>query len=227
MRIDKMYFPLPEILERWNVTEPDLVYLAENDKLRLSLRVFDLTIEFGDFEKTGDGGRSRIPWERGSFSGLLDLRPQDVHQLFRCGELHLREFRTPRAAYAQLASESDPVFVLIGDLLIRREERDRFELDTGFRCEGNDEEAGMFLASQDYQDVRCNGVRFRLGPIQAEVVRALHEAALADAPWQNGKSILQAAGSRSLKMSDVFKSQKHWRDLIRSDRRGAYRLNVE
>ena len=43
-------------------------------------------------------------------------------------------------------------------------------------------------------------------------------------PWQSGKAILAAAGSRSLKMSDVFKSKKNWRLLIESDGRGAYRL---
>ena len=35
MHIDKLYFTLPEILERWQITEADLIYLAENDKLRL------------------------------------------------------------------------------------------------------------------------------------------------------------------------------------------------
>jgi len=40
MHIDKSYFTLPEILERWQITEADLIYLAENDKLRLSVRVF-------------------------------------------------------------------------------------------------------------------------------------------------------------------------------------------
>ena len=55
-------------------------------------------------------------------------------------------------------------------------------------------------------------------------VRALHEAARRGEPWQSGKAILAAAGSRSLKMSDVFKSKKNWRLLIESDGRGAYRL---
>ena len=56
---------------------------------------------------------------------------------------------------------------------------------------------------------------------------ALHEAAQAGEPWQNGKAILSRAGSKSLRMADVFKSQKDWRHLIRSDRRGGYRLNLD
>ena len=91
---------------------------------------------------------------------------------------------------------------------------------------GQPMEEATFIHSADYLEVRCNGCRFKLGPIQAEVVRALHEAAQAGAPWQNGKAILSRAGSKSLRMADVFKSQKDWRQLIRSDRRGGYRLNL-
>ncbi|WP_141194949.1 hypothetical protein [Maliponia aquimaris] len=43
-------------------------------------------------------------------------------------------------------------------------------------------------------------------------------------PWQNGKAILTAVGSRSLMMPDVFKSKKNWRALIASNGRGACRL---
>ena len=104
---------------------------------------------------------------------------------------------------------------------------DRFEFETGFSDGEAGAEAGAFLASSDYQQVRCNGRRFRLGPIQAQVVRALHEAALAGEPWRSGKALLSAAGARSLRMADVFKSQEGWRELFRSNRRGGYRLNID
>ena len=227
MLIDKSYFTLPEILDRWQVTEADLIYLAENDKLRLSVRVFGVSMEFGDHEESAEGGPFRIPLEQSCYSGLLDLHACDVYHLFRCGEIHLSSFRTPRADYALLLGDAQPVFVLIGDLLLRREERDRFEVESGFSAGGPPIEELTFVASAGYQEVRCNGCRFKLGPIQAEVVRALHDAALKDEPWQNGKAVLSRAGSKSLRMADVFKSQAHWRQLIRSDRRGGYRLNLE
>ena len=84
--------------------------------------------------------------------------------------------------------------------------------------------AGGFHASADYQSVRCHGREFRLGPIQAQVVRILHAAAKQGDPWQSGKAVLSSAGSRSLKMADVFKSKKDWPLLIESNGRGAYRL---
>ena len=59
MEIEKDYFPLAEIVKRWSIPEEDLVYLAENNQLRLSIRVFDLPLEFGDYEEDSDGARFR------------------------------------------------------------------------------------------------------------------------------------------------------------------------
>jgi hypothetical protein len=224
--IQKSYFTFPEVLERWAISISDLAYLAENDRLRLSVRVFGLPTELGEHDETAEGEPFRIPCEQVRHSGLLDLQPHDVFRLFRCGEARLRDFRAPGGGYALLCGAGEPLAVTIADLLLRREERDRFEAETGFRDRGPEPEAERaFFASADYHYVRCRGRGFRLGAIQAQVVRALHEAARAGAPWQSGKAILAAAGSRSLKMADVFKSQLHWRELIISDRRGAYRLD--
>ena len=227
MQIEKLYFTLPEILKRWSISEDDLIYLAENDKIRLSVRVYGVPLEFGDFEETPDGQCCRIPGELTSYGGLLDLHAQDVFQLFRYGEIRVRTFRTTRADYAVLQDGAEPILVLIGDLLMRRDERDRFEKLKGFSERSGIGDSGDFWASDDYREVRCNGHHFKLGPIQAEVVRALHEALEAGQPWQNGKVILTQAGSKSLRMADVFKSKKSWRQLIRSDRKGGYRLNTK
>jgi hypothetical protein len=40
----------------------DLAYLAENAKLRVSVRAFGMPIEFGDFEETPEG--ERFPHDR-------------------------------------------------------------------------------------------------------------------------------------------------------------------
>lgn len=224
MEIQKAYFTLPEVLTRWKLAEPDLIYLAENDRLRLSVRVFGLPIEFGDHEITDDGRRYDVPVDRKHYSGLLDLHARDAFRLFRCGEVALTQFRIPRADYASLWDDAEPVLFMIGDLLLRREERDRFEAESGFSGIRTEVAQPGFMASADYMNVHSLGRDYRLGPIQAQVVRVLHVAALARTPWISGKTILSSAGSKSLKMSDVFKSQAHWRDLIQSNQRGLYRL---
>ena len=94
MEIEKAYFTLGEVLDRWSLPEADVAYLAENDQLRLSIRILNLPIEFGDCEETDDGRCYSIPCERSSFNGLLDLHVQDVFQLFRIGEVSVTRFGT-------------------------------------------------------------------------------------------------------------------------------------
>ena len=57
MRIEKEYYSLPEILRRWSIEEDDLIYLAENNHVRLSIRVFNQLLEFGDYDADIDGAR--------------------------------------------------------------------------------------------------------------------------------------------------------------------------
>jgi len=227
MRIEKDYYSLSEILRRWSLVEDDLIYLAENNQVRLSIRIFDQFLEFGDYEADIDGARFRVPTEERVFSGLLDLHACDVFHLFRCGEAHLGEFRFDRCGYAAFPEGYAPHYVVIGDLLMRRGERDRYEIKSGFHAgKGKSPEQGFIFAA-GYREVRSRGFCFQLGAIQVEVVRVLHAAALAGQAWQNGKQLLSVAGSRSLKMVDVFKSKPDWRELIQSDGRGNYRLRVE
>ncbi len=226
MEIEKAYFTLEEILERWTMREVDLRYLAETDQLRLSIRCFNLPMEFGDQEETDEGRYLTIPWEQGYYSGLLDLCVRDVFQIFRNGEVQTGYFRSARAAYACLWGVRETLTIRKSDLVLRREERDRIEAARGFfgAVAGPRIQSIGFEASADYMDVRCGGYRFQLGAIQAKVVRFLHEAAQRGDPWQSGKQVLAAAGSRSLKMADVFKSKTHWPQLIESNGRGSYRL---
>jgi hypothetical protein len=159
MEIEKAYFTLPEILDRWAISEADLIYLAENDKLRLSVRVFGVPLELGDYEETDGGEHFRIPIEQSHYSGLLELHARDVFQLFRVAELTVSDFRTPRSDYASICGDRDGVPLTIEDLLLRRVERDRFEAETGFSGAETGPQLPVFSASPDYHEVRCTITR--------------------------------------------------------------------
>lgn len=223
MKIDKAYFTLAEVCERWRMPEADLAYMAENDELRVSVRVFGVPIEIYSWEEDRDGRPFRIPLEQSWYSGLLDLHVGDAFRIFRDGHAQLSHFRAPDGDDASLLRDDREVEVRTRDLLVRKEERDRVELKMGF-AQKQPECAAALEASPDYREVRLGGETWRLGPLQAEVIRVLHAAHLAGDPWQSGKAILTAAGSKSLKMVDVFKSQPGWRRLVLSNRRGDYRL---
>lgn len=222
MLIEKDYFTLEEVLEHWKMPRRDAVYLAENGHLRLSIRVFHLRCEAGGFEEDRDIGRFRIPYRVSAVSGLVDLEERDVHTLFREGAVAVSSFHTPPDEYLEIHEDGEPLVIREADLLVRHTERRRLEVQL-FPHRAS-EVPVAFSHSEDYRDVSINGLSFTLGPIQAQVVRLLHKHPIDKNGWCFGKVLLQKAGSSSVRMADVFKSQPHWRKLIESDRRGNYRL---
>jgi len=229
MEIPKEYFTLEEVLRRWKIPAVDLRYLAETDQMRLSFLVFHHEVELGCWEEVDVGRRHRIPWHYGKYRGLLDLYADDVHALFRLGEWRITQFRHADADYGYLIQFDDHIDLRLDDLYLRQDERARIEQGYGFgpprtACQTA---GGGFQATPDYRAVVIAHRAFKLGPIQAKIVELLHRAARDGVPWQSGKDILTRAGSRCLRMQDVFKSQPGWRELIESDGRGAYRLILE
>ncbi len=223
--VDKSYFVLEELEERWQLPHRDLAYLAENGLLRLSVRLFGVQLEIGTYEEGTDGKRFTVAQERIRFTGFQDLQERDVFRIFRQGEAEVTYFHAPEDAYCRLIEPTRSVWVGRQDLLVRREERDRVEAQ--HRLVHKSSIAPAFLhQSNDFREVRIGGLAFNLGPVQARVVQRLHEAASTPAPWCEGKLILGEAGSASTRMADVFKSQPHWRRLIDSDGRGRYQLRL-
>jgi hypothetical protein len=224
MEIEKSYLTLPEILERWSMSKADLVYLAENDQLRLSIRVFNLAVELGDYEETPEGERFSVPFERGPFNGLLDLHAHDVFQLFRHGEVKLSSFRSHKADYACLTGERELITVRQRDLFLRREERDRFEAETGF--------AGAAIGSASWR-VPCLG-RLPGRPLQRTALPAGCDPGAGRARAARGCRARRALAEREgdprrrglAQPQDVrcLQVEEDWRLLIESDGRGAYRL---
>ncbi len=221
----KAYFATTEVQTRFGLTRHDLAYLVENGLLKASVRVWDVLIEEGCYEQDADGAPFRLPIERRPFSGLLDLRAKDASRLFRDQGAAIDAFAAAEGEYLVVLRPEDGVEVRLDDLVIRREERDRFE-----RAQRPAPPAPAngqpFKVLGDYREVIAGGRSFHLGSCQAEVVRLLHAAAKTGEPWRHGKAVLGAAGSSCTRMADLFKSQRHWRELIVSDARGHYRLNI-
>jgi hypothetical protein len=224
--IDKAYFTLEELEERWHLPHRDLVYLAENGLLRVSIRLFGVRVEFGAYEQTAEGEWFRVPHERSRFTGFQDLLERDVFRLFRQDKVDIERFHAPEPEYRDLIEPTETVSICREDLLVRREERDRVEAKHALVRKGSPGSPASLQQANDYREVRSAGLTFNLGPLQARVVKLLDMALNSSTPWCEGKLILGQAGSSSTRMADVFKSQSHWRRLIDSDGRGRYRLRL-
>lgn len=224
VRIDKHYFDLDEMSARWGMRIRDMGYMAENGDLRVSTRVECAHLERGTIE-IERGQEFRIPYEQEWFSGVIDLRRRDAFRIFRYGVAAVHHFHAEGDLYTAVIEPTPAVDVHLDHLVVRREERDRIE--TVHASAGQTVAEGIgFQHSSDYRHVRLGATEMALGQVQADVVRLLHQAAVTDNPWCDGKTLLSKAGATSLRMSDVLKSQKHWRLLILSDGRGRYQLRL-
>ncbi len=83
-----------------------------------------------------------------------------------------------------------------------------------------------FIYYNDFAKVIIKGEIYHFGKMQSQVVKQLFEAANSNSPWLFGKELLYKAGATTMRLSDLFKSQPKWRNLIESDRRGNYRLKL-
>jgi hypothetical protein len=126
--IDKAYFTLDEIEERWRLPHRDVVYLAENGLLRLSVRLFHMHLEWGEFDDLGNGDWAPVPTDHRWFSGLQDLSERDAFRLFRDGEVAVDQFATPEEHhYCHLLEPTENITVRNTEVVVRREERDTVE----------------------------------------------------------------------------------------------------
>ena len=223
--IEKDYFALDEMAERWEMPLRDLVYLAENGLLKVSVRLYGALLEHGSYEEIDQDQWCSIPESQAPFHGLQDLRTHDAYRLFHEGVLRVDRFDAPKDRYCVVLQPEDGILIRKDELVVRREERDGAEARHGLgrarRLTGS-----VFEQRHDFAEVTLGERLYMLGPIQARVVRILHDAAVDGTPWRHGKAVLAEAGSSCTRLSDLFKAQPQWRMLIQSDRRGRYRLNI-
>jgi hypothetical protein len=221
----KSYFHLPEIAERWSVSVSDLSCYALDGLLEISIMAIGLRVEVGAFEELAEGW-SRVPAFEEILYGPQPVVAADLWPVFRSGSGLITKFK-PRTSngFVELA-EAMPV--ALPDLLVTRAERNRFESTHGLDIPEASPwgESDAFAHNRDYTEVVLSGQVFRLGLLQAAVVRQLHEASRGPNPWVSGKDLLARSGAQTMRMVDLFKAKPNWRTLIASDATGRYRLNL-
>ena len=227
----KSYFHLVEIAERWEASTADLACYALDGLLEIAVMAIGARVEVGWLE-IGDTGVFRIPDDEKILHGPQPVISSDLWSVFRGGTCEIARFKPSGPnGYCVLAAGASPILTTLQDLLVTRAERDRFEAKYGLT---QSEEVFVedpaaepaFLQSKDYAEVILNGEVYRLGLLQAAVVRELHQASQTNSPWRLGKTLLTNANAQTMRMVDLFKTKPNWRSLIASDGRGYYRLNL-
>jgi len=83
--IEKDYYTLGEVVAAWEMPRHDAMYLAETGRMRLSVRLCRTHIERGFWKLVEGQGWAKVPEERARYTGLVDLKEQDAHLIFRDG----------------------------------------------------------------------------------------------------------------------------------------------
>ena len=225
----KRWFRVAEVAERWHVTPGDIEDYALDELLELSVLVDRLPAEEGTMEPHDQAGYLPVLQDLPLLNGPQPLLRSSLLAAFRTGQAEVHAFRSRLCGgYLRLLRDVPPVPVRREDLIVTREERDRFEAEHGLAITPEPALPREPVLSQegDFHVLHVRGETWRLGPIQASVIRGLYEAWLDGNPWVPGKTLLARAGASSMRMRDLFKAHPGWRILVVSDGRGHYRLNL-
>ena len=219
-RIKKDYHELDELIARWNLSEADLRYVGENDRLKLSVRIYGACMIFGTYEVEDDWGAVPVPYKECWFDGIVDLTRSAVYQLFEVGEVRAADFFLPNGDFARFSNPDEYRAICRKNLVVREDERIKFE---------REELSELGHGEPSPRDFR----RFFLGDdlwefteMQARSISFLYEAAKRGEPEQHCRKILEAACSASEKIGHLFSTRNDWQEIVLKapGRRGWYYL---
>lgn len=167
--------------------------------------------------------------------GFVGVRPEDCRRICSSGRARLRSFTSVGEEGHILRLTYEPpqpaISVRMHDLVVLKQDRDKFEKsydisETNVRDLYLDRAQSGFISVQDYRYMKLNDREYHLGDIQARIIELLHDASQSQKPWVHSKTLLFESGSHADRIRDAFRTQKHWQELIISNKRGYYRLNV-
>jgi len=226
----KDYDRLKSLEKKWDISPEDMLYAIENGILRTCIW---LPLRY--VERIAIKEHKFVFETQEHQCGFVGVRPEDCRRICSTGCAKLRIFNSVNEADHILRLAYEPpqpdISVRISDLIVLKEDQQKFEQnyeipETNVVDLHPERPPGGFIAAEDYRYVKLDDQEFHLGDIQARIVQMLHDASQSHKPWVHGKTLLHESASNAIRIRDLFKSKKNWRDLIISDDRGYYRLNI-
>jgi len=222
----KRWFRVADVAKRWAMPLSDIEDYALDDMLQLAVFVVDIPAETGSWETGGGGGDTRLLQDLPILNGPQPLLRASLVEIFREGQAEVRAFRTTRPNnYLHVRAGMPALIVRRDDLIVTREERDRFERDHAVATGVSEPAATDVWHSDDFTRVRVADEWHSFGPKQAAVLRLLKAASERDNPWLDGKRLLDEANAATMRLIDLFKRKPAWRQLVLADGKGRYRFN--
>jgi hypothetical protein len=216
----KTYFTLREVQARWDSDEDDMQFFILNDLLEVCVWTMGLKVA------PPDSGEPQV------LDGVQPVFGKDLWPVLRTGTSSITRFRHGDGQLFK-TDQTTPFLVRSDDLLVTRVERDRFERENGFALEPElaakpelFDPLATFTHDATYAHVTIANNVFKLGAIQANIAKQLHEAAKTGRPWVHQSVLLANAKSGSGKIPELFADKAKMSAVFERDGKGHYRLNL-
>lgn len=233
--MEKEYYTLTELTERWDFCLHDALYLAENGICR-----FWVNLPETDgicFEKAENNGLSyELPVETCKTGGLLPLMTKDVRRLiiYKNAEVNRLDCSNDGQRFIRLMKAAeltvDDMVMLCKDKLWLEKELGFFDKKAKVKSADIRHNIDDFFIEElpnGYTKFSYHGKNYVYGFVQSKIIKQLYDAAKDGRIWIYGKTLLKNAGSTSYRLGDVFRPHKEWMELIKSNKQGLYRLYLE
>ena len=208
-RTDVDYLDIECLAERWHCKIGIIEVLAETGRIKCCIRPAALRAAIG-------GSRPDTETEKIQLALQHNLEQDEIYKLFS-------NRTTPQkiTSYRKNIPDAPEINVLFTDVIVYVENIEDYENKCGMN-DDNDIE----ILSKDFTYIMWRGRGIKFGETQGKVLKILWEAREAGEPWVYGKRLLTAVGSEAERLRGLFRHNKYWKDIIVSDYRGKYRLNL-
>lgn len=229
---DKSYMTLTQLADLWGVPLEDIRYLGEEGELTICIRRFPIKVAIESILEKAPYINTSQKAETKKIYKMLDapqpLHPTDVYLLFanRNSKIPITRFKT--APIMKIIKICSPLEIEVGfdDMVVTASERKRFEFAHSNKILSQSLKEPLVLLAADFSFIRLYDKEYHFGEKQALAIKYLYDRYYSGNPWVHGKILLKHAGSESFKLANLFSKNKDWREVIISNSRGFYRINL-
>lgn len=205
--IQTEYLDIECLADRWKCKIGIIEVLAETGKLKCCIRPAAIKSAI----------RSSRPTTENEYNSLLYVLTKDeIYELFSNRQtLHTINI------HRKNIPEMSEINITFSDIIVYIENVIEFENKMH-----NEIEEDFQILSSDFTYILWHGKEMKFGVSQGKVIEQLWKAREAGEPWVYGKRLLTSIGSGAERVRSLFHKNKNWKDLILTDYKGKYRLNL-
>jgi len=208
------FLGIEDLAQRWKCRESTIEALAETDKLKFYVRPAALEIALVNTPAETYNSLletlSRMHIDHRYIYLMFNDKEHKI-EIARIGDIDVRKIL------------SNPLRVGFFDLIIPITQVESFEFAHGTVSQTDYD---FRILSDDFTRFIWHGREYRFGEYQAKAIKRLWQAREAGQPWVYGKIILRDIGSSCERIKSLFSHNKYWRNIIKSDTKGKYSLNL-